>query len=230
MKRTFALALLTGLSVTTVPASVIINVYVPATSKIWLAGMPDGTDAGAGDIAPNQSPVLVTGLSLYPGHSIIFSATGSATNGPNKPLWGPDGTTLSSHNFGAQFGMSDLGAPLNSLVGVFLTNDPPNINVPPPTLTWDNQDQGDYLTLFPQLQQPFFIGDGLTSGSQSQKVIIPSGTTRLYLGTLDGFEWNNNIGGFDVTATEMPEPSTFMLLGGGLVAVGLWRRRQHLGS
>jgi len=202
-------------------------IYVPGTAKIWLAGMPDGTDAGGGDFAPNQSPSLVTGITFHDGGLLRFFAYGNVANGPNKTLWGPDGSNPSSHNFGAQFGMSDLGAPLNSLVGVFLTGVEPYLVLPPPTLTWGAQSFGQYLNLSPLLQQPFFIGDGWTDQGKKQTITVPNGATRLYLGTLDGVEWNNNIGEFSVNVESTPEPSSLVLLGSALVAVGLYGRRRR---
>src|SRR5262249_44126196 len=56
----------------------------------------------------------------------------------------------------------------------------------------------DYTTLAPALKQVFFIGDGQTSGGQKQRVIVPAGATRLYLGTMDGFEWTNNHGNLTI--------------------------------
>ena len=53
--------------------------------------------------------------------------------------------------------------------------------------------------LSPDLKQVFFMGDGLTSGSAVQEIVAPVGATRLYLGTMDGFEWSNNTGAFEVT-------------------------------
>lgn len=206
-------------------------VFVPAWSKIWLAGMPDGTLAGGGDSAPAESPILVTGLSLSSGYQINFTVTGEGAHGPGKPMGDGDGFTLSSHNFGAQFGMSDLGAPLASLIGVFLTNAQPDLALPPPTLTWAAQSFGNYLTLSPALQQPFFIGDGLTDTGQAQWITAPTGATRLFLGTLDGIMWNDNPGGYTASltggvdlTTETPEPSTAVLLGTALIGLGLWGR------
>jgi hypothetical protein len=49
-----------------------INIVVPGTSDPWLAGMPDGTMASGSDVAPAQSPILVTGLSLMPGKAAFF--------------------------------------------------------------------------------------------------------------------------------------------------------------
>ena len=60
----------------------------------------------------------------------------------------------------------------------------------------------NYLSLAPQLQQLFVIGDGKTSWGQVQQVIVPAGATRFVLATMDGFGWFNNTGKFNVQVTE----------------------------
>lgn len=54
---------------------------------------------------------------------------------------------------------------------------------------------------------------------------MPAGATRLYLGTMDGFGWLNNVGELtvDVTPTSVPEPATIVLIGAGVL--GAFRRR-----
>jgi hypothetical protein len=85
----------------------------------------------------------------------------------------------------------------------------------------------DYLSLAPALQQVFFMGDGLTSGSLAQTIIAPAGATRLYLGTMDGYSWDNNIGSFEVTLSAVTEPATMLLLASGLVGLAGMRRKLH---
>jgi hypothetical protein len=59
----------------------------------------------------------------------------------------------------------------------------------------------------------FFIGDGLTSDSnagffdgEQQSFIVPSGATRLFLGTVDGEGWYNNTGSFSVDTSISSKP------------------------
>src|SRR4029079_12250005 len=78
-------------------------------------------------------------------------------------------------------------------------------------LDFANPSQQNYTRLAPGLKQIFFIGNGLTSGGTVQKVVVPDGTTRLFLGTLDGYGWHNNPGTFTVvvtvTKTQVPAPA-----------------------
>ncbi len=181
--------------------------FVPATSDPWLAGAVDGTQAAGSDSAPSQSPVAVTGIAIAGGQSYQFSVTGWAMNGPAITGDPADGGGI-SHSGGAQNGIADVTAPINSLIGVFLDSSVPS-GTPSGGL--------DFLFLVglglnfsllsPGLNQPFFIGDGL-NGSIAQTFVAPTGATRLFLGTMDGYEWNNNSGGFDVNVSAVPEPST----------------------
>ena len=92
-------------------------VTVPGSANPWLAGMPDGTPASSGDVAPGESPVLAP-ISLVPGSSLSWSASGTVSHGGETS--GPDGGTPFSHSAGAEHGKSDIVAPINALLGVFL--------------------------------------------------------------------------------------------------------------
>lgn len=189
------------------------KVNVSATSNIWLAGMPNGTAANTGnpannpDYAPGASPKQISGLQLVSGENLTFdSITGSANNGgSSSTTYGPDGNLNDlGWNWGGtlygEHGKSNVAAPMNSVVAVFLDDVTPSTypSLPTPLLFYD-QATRDFTTLAPQLRQTFFIGDGRTSTGTVQKFTVPTGATRLFVGTLDRYEWNNNNGSFDVT-------------------------------
>lgn len=223
-----ALALALGLATSAGAAAL---VSVPATSNPWLAGMPPGTNAGSGDSAPGQSPAQVTGIAVTPGGALRFSSVGATDHcdGGGCGLAGAEGDALEAatlHAGGAQFGISDVLSPIDALIGVFLSDDQPSLNGAPAALSFGTPAARDFSILSPLLQQAFFIGDGMRNdGLTLQSFVVPAGATRLFLGTMDGFGWFNNVGGLRVTiesaAVGVPEPASWLLLLAGAAA---WRR------
>jgi hypothetical protein len=180
---------------------------VPGTSNIWLAGQPAGTTL-AGDTVPGQSPVLVTGLPLAAGSTLTFTGVTGTVGYPGEPS-AADGASPGSH--GTAFGLSGITAYWNSLLGVFVDASVPS-GVAPTSLNFGTSGGSplgrDFTSLSPLLSQVFFIGNGLTSGSVVQGFVVPSGATRLFLGTLDGSGWYNNTGSFSMTITETSSGGT----------------------
>jgi hypothetical protein len=205
-------------------------VSVPGTSNPWLAGMPDGTTADVGDVAPAQSPVLVP-IVVTPGDLLSFFADGATDHCPAfgcgaAGAEGDAGEGASSHAIGAEHGIGNIIAPIDALLGVFLGPAQPDLSPAPGLLDFGTAASRDFAFLAPLLQQPFFIGDGFRNdGVTPQTFIVPAGATRLFLGTMDGYEWNNNSGGLRVTVNTVPEPATLTLVGIGLVAL---RRRRSI--
>ena len=227
---------------------------VPGTSDPYLAGMPSGSGASFIDTAPAESPVLVPGSLPSPGSAITFTnVTGSVSYQGGTPTDPPDGSfNVQHYDAGVgpgspaqpENGISDMAGPVDSLVGVFLSATAPNLSPAPASLDFTGGTADSSFTvvpggigfssLAPQLQQLFFIGDGLTgTGTGSvQQFIVPAGATRLYLGTLDGFGWSNNTGAIDVTVNNLgsavPLPSaawTGLALLGGLGVTRLRKLR-----
>ncbi len=88
---------------------------VPGTSDPWLAGMPTGSTASGGDVAPGQSPAQVVGLNLGLGGFLTFTgATGGVSNVSGcPPSCAPiDGGGFVNHAGGAENGISDVRAPI----------------------------------------------------------------------------------------------------------------------
>ena len=208
-------------------------IVVAGTSDPWLAGMAHGASASSVDRAPEQGPVLVTGFPLVAGERFTFSATGGVMNFAGCPTLcdGPDGNYLLAHYAGAENGLANVVAPLNSLLGVFLGNDSPNLAPSPAALSFEPGFHGlNFLSISPQLRQIFFIGDGRTSAQQVQEFVVPVGATRLFLGTMDGWEWSNNTGAFivDIAMVHSPEPASVALLGTGLAVLHRRLRRYRV--
>jgi hypothetical protein len=188
---------------------------IQATANPFLAGMPKGSVASrnnphdspdyAGDKKdPRQSPFAVSGMPITPGAALTFdSIAGTARHDPNLPYFSPDGelSAIGRNTNGAENGISDLTAPINALVGVFLSDEQPDKSAPPKALDFRSPQSREFATLEPQLKQLFFIGDGKTSAGVKQEFVVPEGATRLFLATWDFYEWNNNAGWREVKIT-----------------------------
>ena len=211
-----ALGGLLALHLDTAPA-LAVTVVVPGTANPNLAGRADGYACCSGDSAPLHQPTLVTGLDFAAGDVVRFEASGQVTFGGGA-IGGnnPDGDVpfdMTSYGDG-------IAAPLqvraNALVGVFLGDSSPTGASTPAQLSFASG--LDFSTLAPEIGQIFFIGDGLTSDTnvglfdgESQAFTVPSGATRLFLGTADGLGWYNNGGSFTVDVTR--EPPSFRACG-----------------
>jgi hypothetical protein len=165
--------------------------------------LPSGQAYGS----PVQFPVT-----LSPGTVLqLTNVTGQATNDPTLPLVDangqfPQGGDLGIYDdeaaeaTGSEHGMSNIQAPLNSFIGVFLDDNVPDDDGPiPPELDFGTSTEQNYTSISPELRQPFYIGNGQTSDGEQQSVVVPKGATRFYIATMDGHEWSNNVGGFTAT-------------------------------
>src|SRR5665213_1078324 len=181
-----------------VPKSFTVN--VPATSSPYLAGMPEGSKSRKGDSAPQQSPVPIA-HALSHAVAVTFTAVGAIEHTPECPptCYCPNGTrVLSRHIKGPENGISNILSAMDWLVGVFLSDEQPDRSKAPPPLDFHRREFG---TFSPKLKQVFFIGAGKTAGGALRRYLVPSKATRLYLGVMDAYEWNNNSGSFTATVT-----------------------------
>jgi len=130
----------------------------------------------------------------------------AATNGDGDDpgYTGTGNANSASDATGSEHGMSNTDMPLNSIVGVFLDANQPDTedSTVPPGLDFTTQSERDYSSISPELRQTFYAGNGQTSTGAQQEIVVPAGATRMFLGTMDGWEWSNNTGGFTVTITE----------------------------
>jgi Flp pilus assembly protein TadG len=165
------------------------------------------------DGQPYSSPAQV-GLTLKPGAFITVSnVTGTANCAPGYFAEGTADGTINgvtstidrdyTADHVAEHGIADIDTPDDSLNAVFLGSGLPDGTAAPSVLSFGTQAARDYTTLSPQLKQPYFVGNGQTTGGNRQVVVVPQGATRMFLGVMDGWEWDNNTGGYNATVTQM---------------------------
>ena len=201
------------LSVTSVAASIgtaqTVSFTVTRIADPYLAGMPNGSTASTDDTTSNAPAYNVPSLTVTPGSILTFtSVSGTCSQGTGYTPEPPDGWSGVSTNHtpgGGENGIGDSTAYLDSLMGVFLSSSAPNSNPTPAAIDWTNPanlNNVQYSNLV--IQQPFYIGNGKTTGNVVQQFVVPPNATRLYLASWDGFEWNNNTGSFTGSITVNP--------------------------
>ncbi len=164
--------------------------------------MTNGTPGCGADTAPNESPVLVTGVVMSAGSPLTFTASGTVgyapgiSNGPNGDISFPVSLACGTWN-----GIADTTVPADALLGVFLNDTLPSLTAAPGSFPYSN----DVVKVAPGLKQPFFIGTGLNVSNAVVQFIVPAGATRLFLGTMDGSGWYNNVGSFAVGVFGPPQ-------------------------
>ena len=200
-----------------IPASVPSNLIacsaqyqVPATANPFMAGVDGSTmvtyaiKAGDGpdpvDRLPLDAPILVAPTNnrcIAPGARLSFSVSGAIAYAFGTGSADANGfvSQIVSHQHGALFGKSDIVAPISSLIGVFLSSADPSTYAAPATLDFSTPAARNYDILQPEVGQIFFIGNGRTTSGAMHKIVVPQGATRLYFAVMDGYQWNNNLGG-----------------------------------
>ena len=175
-----------------------VTVRVPGTANPYLAGMPNGARSSFGDSAPRQAPILVP-VSLSGAVAVTFSVSGATAHVPGCPPGcdPPDGGGLTRHQDGAENGISQIAAPFDSLIGLFLGDAPPDKSRAPRAMDFERIGR-NFVSLAPELKQIFFIGAGVNKNGTVRRFLVPKGATRLFLANMDGFEWINNSGSFVV--------------------------------
>jgi hypothetical protein len=157
----------------------------------------------------NAFSLLSSSVVIWTGNVLTFSATGTTDFGgcasPSPDGGGACGALFGlSNSSGPFFGIASFRGPINALVGVFV-----NANVPggtaPAGFDFNTAGATSQATLSPQLNQVFFIGDGVTGTATgaTQQFVIPAGATRLFLASSDGAGASfNNSGSFNVSVSD----------------------------
>ena len=161
-----------------------------------------------------QFPALVAATA---GEHLQFHAMGAVAYFDNREdAAGPDGYSGSDGAIEALGGISAYNGPCGALVGVFLGAANPAAASAPPALDFTPAGLGTgFAALAPDLGQVFFIGDGSGANGAAQTFTVPTGATRLFIGTADAYAfsgapgaYDDNVGAFAVTVSRVAAPVT----------------------
>ncbi len=215
---------------------------VLATDSVYAAGAYSTYAAGFGGTAP-------VGIAIAPGTTYITfsSSTGNTVtvnSGGNYNDADGVGSAQAEYNSGLGV-LSGIASPTAGYIaGVFIDAGGPSGSAPA-GLDFTGTGGTGFTSLSAAVNQVFFVGDGRTGDASgtTQTFYVPTGATELYLGLADACGYNggpsclgDNSGSFAVSYDEVgggitpppavPEPSSFVLLGTGvLAAAGTIRRR-----
>ena len=192
------------------PATNPLRVY--GVSQIGLAGLATGTVEN-GDSAPLNSPPQVN-LTLVAGQGLRIVASGAVGFNARTATTPPDGDTANAEDsYGNNAGIGAIIGPRGALTGIFVSN---SVNAStPPRVDFSSIGAQDLPALSPPLQQPFYIGSGITSTGAVKKFVVPAGATRLFLGVI-GYSTATDTGSFIVTVSP-DTPATPLVQSSGVV-------------
>ena len=231
--------LLTGLA----SAGSFTNIVVPGTANVQTAGGNADPATCCNSNGASTAAVLAITFAAGPNQVLTLSSvtgtvgcSGVLTNGADGTCFNFAPTSITTLN--SISGIATVFVANMFLVGVFVDDNVPS-GPQPGYLSYQAPDAfqlPDYTAVM-ALNRLFFIGDGLTgTGSgQTQRFGVPNGATRLFLGFVDGFNfqgaadyYGDNVGALTVSgdiSSTVPEPGTLALLPLGAAALWLLKKR-----
>jgi hypothetical protein len=230
-----------GLAVTNVNPVKAAQLTISGDSNIFGAGKTSAPAPGGGfggQLPPLFNFTAAAGQVLTFSNisgSVNFSALSTTSTNGNG-----DGSYLYGTNILSYGGISGIRNDKASafLVGVFLNDSAPT-GSGPSALNFTNNTS--FAELSPQLNQTFFIGDGLTGSGVGniQRFLVPEQATRLFLGFADGAGYQrlpgyygDNTGSlvanFELQPATEPVPEPGTVLGAlACVAWGITNKRKQ---
>lgn len=172
------------------------SILVPGQANIYAAtldALPE-MSGGAGVLPPSINFIA------RPGQVMTVSNTSGETNccsgSPSDP---PDGVnSASATNLNSFQDISGIVHPSRTmfLTAVF-TNGRNSAELPPASLDYNDIDSETTVEFFPELNQVFYVGDGLTTDGTVQSFFVPESATAVSFGVADGFSFSGEPGFYD---------------------------------
>jgi hypothetical protein len=231
-----------GLAVTNVNPVKAAQLNISGDSNIFGAGKISAPAPGGG--TGGQLPPMFN-FAAAAGQVLTFSNISGIVNFSASPATSTNGigdgrAFLSGTNISSYGGISGIrnDNAIAFLVGVFLNDSEPTGSGPS---ALDFTNNTSFAELSPQLNQTFFIGDGLTGSGLGniQRFLVPEQATRLFLGFADGnavqgapaYYGDNNgslVANFDIQPATEPVPEPGTILGAlACVAWGITNKRKQ---
>jgi hypothetical protein len=188
------LFLLLAMACTNVRAAIAVSVN--GMCNIYGAGHTPPNDTP--DLGPNGggiAPVMISLAALSNAPALQFQASGTVSFCPNCGSYGPngDGGLWAGFSYNGISGITNF--PARGLIATFTSDTEPS-NPAPASLDFGIIGT-NFTSLAPQLNQLFFIGAGVAASGLGQTIIVPPGATRLYLGFVDGYTYQDTPDGYD---------------------------------
>ncbi|MCW2700986.1 MAG: hypothetical protein JWQ45_2521 [Blastococcus sp.] len=181
-------------------------VTVPADANIFAAGQGSLPQLdGPGSLPPSVAVAADQALTISAHGGVACSAdTAAGVSTPDSGSCGGATTDVASYG-----GISGMVAPGSMfLAGVFTAGAPDDSRTPSRLDFSDGALGRNFLSLSPDLDQTFFVGDGKTDTGADQSFVAPPGATALHLGIVDAFavrgqpgQYHDNTGSFDVSVS-----------------------------
>ena len=231
-----------GLAITNVNPVKAAQLTISADSNIFGAGKTSAPAPG-GDTGGQLPPMF--NFAAAAGKVLTFSNISGSVNFSGFSNTSTNGNGDGNYMYGTNiFSYGGISGIRNDnafafLVGVFLNDSAPTGTGP---LALDFTNNTSFADLAPQLNQTFFIGDGLTGSGLGniQRFFVPDQATRLFLGFADGrgFQglpgyYSDNTGSlvanFDIQPATEPVPEPGTILGAlACVAWGITNKRKQI--
>jgi len=166
---------------------------IRGTANVFAAGLAAVPSVNSfGELPPTIS------FDAGPGKILVVTGASGATNccSSSTPNTSPDGVDGGSGtNLDSFEDISGIVLPARTMfISAVFTNGRNSSNAPPARFDYTDVDTETTAEFSPELNQVFFVGDGLTSDGTTQSFFVPASATSVSFGVADGFGFSGTPG------------------------------------